>query len=136
MTFVLHPRLAADSLPVGDLGLCAVRLMNDKRFPWLILVPRRADLVELFDLTVGERAQAMEEIAIAGRTLAELTGAFKLNVGSIGNLVAQLHIHVVARHEDDAAWPAPVWGFGKASPYGAAEAATLIETITAGIAVQ
>ena len=136
MTFVLHPRLEADTLPVGDLGLCTVRLMNDTRFPWLVLVPRRPDLIELFDLTAGERAQLMEEVATAARTLAEVTNALKMNVGAIGNLVAQLHLHVVARQEDDAAWPAPVWGFGKATPYDPEEAAAFVETLSTAIAVR
>ena len=155
MTFALHSRLASDTLPVGELGLCTVRLMNDTRFPWLVLIPRRPDLVELFDLTAGERSQLMEEAAAAARggaagtppphhtkthpaaaarALAEVTSALKMNVGAIGNLVAQLHIHVVARHDDDAAWPAPVWGFGKAAPYEAAEATVFIQTLSERLA--
>ena len=122
--FALHPRLAADTLPVGDLPLCRVLLMHDARFPWLILVPRRPDLREITDLPAEERALLMEEIAAASRALQAETGADKLNVGALGNVVAQLHIHVVARFAADAAWPGPVWGSGTATRYpaGAAEA--------------
>ena len=134
MTFALHPRLAADTLPVGDLGLCTVRLMNDARFPWLILVPRRPDAVELYDLTAAERSQCMEETASAARALAEVTSAFKMNVGAIGNIVSQLHIHVVARHEDDLVWPAPVWGTGPSRPYEAEAAQTLVDALSATLA--
>ena len=116
-TFALDPRLAADTLAIGDLELCRVVLMNDARYPWLILVPRRPDLREIVDLGVGERAVLIEEIAEASRVLGELTGAEKLNIGAIGNLVSQLHVHVVARFAVDAAWPAPVWGRGTASRY-------------------
>ena len=122
--FTLHPRLAADTVPVGDLPLCSVLLMGDARFPWLILVPRRAELREVTDLPAGARADLMEEIAAASRALQAETGAEKLNLGALGNVVAQLHVHVVARFAADAAWPGPVWGSGAAVPYppGAAEA--------------
>ena len=121
--FALHPRLAADTLAVGDLALSRALLMRDARFPWLILVPRRAGLREFTDLPAGERAALMEEIASASRALQAETGADKLNVGALGNMVEQLHVHVVARFAADAAWPGPVWGSGAAAPYpeGAAE---------------
>ena len=115
--FALHPRLAADTLPLGDLPLCRALLMRDARFPWLILVPRRPDLREVVDLSAEERGLLMEEIAQASNALRSETGAEKLNVGALGNVVAQLHIHVVARFAADAAWPGPVWGSGPASPY-------------------
>lgn len=130
MTFALHPRLAADTLPAGDLALCTVRLMNDSRFPWLILVPRRPDLAEIYDLTAPERAQLIEEVAAVARALGEATGAHKINVGVLGNLVPQLHLHVVARFEGDAAWPAPVWGAGTAAAYADGDAAALISTLS------
>lgn len=122
--FTLHPRLAADTLPVCDLPLSRALLMGDSRFPWLILVPRRPNLREFTDLAAGERATLMEEIAAASSALQRETGAEKMNVGALGNAVAQLHIHVVARFAADAAWPGPVWGSGAAAPYpeGAAEA--------------
>ena len=124
--FALDPRLAADTLPVGDLPLCRVLLMRDARFPWLILVPRRPDLREFIDLPADARAILMEEIAAASRALQAETGAEKLNVGALGNVVAQLHVHVVARFAADAAWPGPVWGSGAATlyPEGAADALT------------
>ena len=115
--FVLHPRLAADTLPVADLPLSRVLLMDDARFPWLILVPRRPALREITDLPAGERAALMEEIALASRALEREVGAEKLNVGALGNVVEQLHIHVVARFAADPAWPGPVWGSGAAVPY-------------------
>ncbi len=96
--------------------------MNDSRFPWLILVPRRAGLSEIHDLSRQERALMIEEAALAGEKLKNLTGAKKVNIGALGNIVSQLHVHVVARFVGDAAWPGPVWGAGKAAPY-ASEAA-------------
>ena len=122
--FALHPRLAADTLALGDLPLSRVLLMRDARFPWLILVPRRPALREFTDLPAGERGLLMEEIAAASRALRAETGAEKLNVGALGNVVAQFHVHVVARFAADAAWPGPVWGSGAAVPHreGAAEA--------------
>ena len=102
---------------IADWGLSRVLLMNDSRFPWLVLVPRRADLVELHDLGHAERMVLVEEIARASKSLKALTGAAKINVGALGNLVPQLHVHIVARNSGDAAWPGPVWGQGTAVPY-------------------
>jgi diadenosine tetraphosphate (Ap4A) HIT family hydrolase len=127
MSFALDSRLAADTLFLDDLALCRVLLMNDSRFPWLILVPRRAGLSELHDLTAPERALLIEEAARVGERLKTLTGAKKINIGALGNIVAQLHVHVVARREVDAAWPDPVWGFGKTAPYPPEAAAALVE---------
>ena len=129
--FALHPRLAADTLPIGDLPLCRVLLMADARFPWLILVPRRAGLVEVIDLDAPERAVLMEEIALASHALRRETGAEKLNVGALGNIVTQLHVHVVARSPGDAAWPGPVWGSGTALPYSDDAAQRLVTRIRA-----
>lgn len=122
--FVLHERLGNDSVPVGDLALCRVLLMNDARFPWLILAPRRCGLVDIDDLAAPERAMLIEEIARASAALRAITGADKINVGALGNIVRQLHVHIVARFATDSAWPGPVWGAGAAQPYapGAAEA--------------
>lgn len=123
----LDPRLAADSLAVADLPLSSLRLMRDSRFAWLMLVPRKPELVELLDLADDERVQLMREIALVGEVLKAETGCDKLNVGALGNIVAQLHVHVIARFSGDAAWPGPVWGSGAAVPYpaGAAEALAL-----------
>ena len=134
MTFALDSRLETDTLHLGDLLLSRVRLMNDARFPWLILVPRKPDLREFTDLAAPERAMLMEEIAAASTALQDATGAQKLNVGALGNRVPQLHVHVVARFEGDSAWPAPVWGNGRGEPYGDAAAQALAAQITARLA--
>ena len=118
-TFTLHPRLAADTIFVADDPLCRVLLMNDARYRWLVLVPRIAGAVELFDLSAQDRAALTEEIAAASRALKQLTGAAKINIGALGNLVPQLHIHIVARNPSDPAWPGPVWGHSAAVPYDA-----------------
>jgi diadenosine tetraphosphate (Ap4A) HIT family hydrolase len=117
MSFALDPRLAADTIPLGDMAFSRVLLMNDSRFPWLILVPRRAGLVEITDLTPFERRALFEEAALAADRLKLLTGAKKINIAALGNVVPQLHVHVIARFETDAAWPAPVWGVGAVEPY-------------------
>jgi diadenosine tetraphosphate (Ap4A) HIT family hydrolase len=131
LDFALHDRLAADTVALGDARLSAVRLMNDRRFPWLILVPRRAGLREIHELATADRALLIEEIALAGQVLQAATGTAKINVGALGNLVAQLHVHVVARHSGDPAWPGPVWGHGAAVPYAASARAALIAKIIA-----
>jgi diadenosine tetraphosphate (Ap4A) HIT family hydrolase len=113
--FVLHPRLAADTHILVDWPLCRVLLMNDARFPWLVLVPRQVDVTEFYDLDERARALAAEEMARAARALKQVTHA--INIGALGNLVPQLHLHVVARLTGDAAWPGPVWGAGSAIPY-------------------
>jgi diadenosine tetraphosphate (Ap4A) HIT family hydrolase len=130
MAFVLHPRLAADTAMIADWALSRVLLMNDTRFPWIILVPRRAGLSEIFELDENARTHLMAEIARVGENLkawaSTRQGCDKINVGQIGNLVPQLHIHVVARRKVDAAWPGTVWAAGPATPYGAAELARIV----------
>jgi diadenosine tetraphosphate (Ap4A) HIT family hydrolase len=110
--FRLAARLEADSLFLTDWPLCQVRLMDDARFPWLILVPRRPGLEEWTELSAGESAELAREIARAGQVLAQCCKPTKLNIGALGNIVRQLHIHVIARFDTDAAWPGPVWGQG------------------------
>ncbi len=117
MAFALDPRLAADTVPVADMTLSRVLLINDQRFPWLILVPRRENVTELIDLSDLDVATLYNEVRLAGRALQDLTGADKLNIAALGNMVAQLHVHVIARSKRDAAWPKPVWGFGTAEAY-------------------
>lgn len=117
MAFALDPRLAADTVLVTDLTLSRVLLINDQRFPWLILVPRREKMTELIDLSDLDVATLYGEVRLAGRALQDLTGADKLNVAALGNVVAQLHVHVIARSKRDAAWPKPVWGFGTPELY-------------------
>src|ERR1043165_7552532 len=107
--FQLDSRLEADTVFVADWPLSRLLLMEDARYPWLILVPRRAELSEIHDLGHAERMVLMEEIAPAAKGLKALTGAAKINVGALGNVVPQLHVHVVARNPGDAAWAGPVW---------------------------
>ena len=108
--FILHPQLARDTAQVGDLPLARVLLMNDANYPWLILVPRRDGAVELIDLAEEEQRQLTREIAQVSHALKTMTACDKLNVAAIGNVVPQLHVHIVARRRGDAAWPKPVWG--------------------------
>lgn len=122
MSFELHERLAADTFLVTDLPFCRVLLMNDRRFPWLILVPRRAGLRDFDDVAAAEKPNFHAEIDLASQVLREATGAEKMNVAALGNMVPQLHVHVIARFAADAAWPGPVWGKGEAVPYEEAEA--------------
>jgi diadenosine tetraphosphate (Ap4A) HIT family hydrolase len=117
--FELHPRLAADTVPVTDWPLCRVLLMNDRHFPWLVLVPRRPGVVELHQLEPGDAATLMGEVTTASHRLAALTRADKINVAALGNVVPQLHVHVIARFTTDPAWPRPVWGVLPAAPYDA-----------------
>jgi diadenosine tetraphosphate (Ap4A) HIT family hydrolase len=126
MSFALDPRLAADTFHVGDLALSRVLLMNDARYPWLILAPRREALHEIVDLDAASRATLIEEIAAASRFLRSLPGVDKINVGALGNVVGQLHVHVVGRAVGDPAWPGPVWGAGAARPYESGVAEALI----------
>ena len=113
----LHPQLAADTVPVIELPLCEVRLMDDANHPWLVLVPRVADAVELIDLDPAQRTQLTREIDGACRALNALYKPDKLNVAALGNLVPQLHVPIIARYQDDIAWPRPVWGAANARPY-------------------
>ena len=123
----LHPQLHADTVPVRDLALSRLLAMNDANFPWLILVPRRVGVSEIIDLG-DEQALLMNEISLVSRALKEETRCDKLNVAAIGNMVPQLHIHIVARRKDDAAWPKPVWG---AVPRRVYEAAAMERFVTA-----
>ena len=106
----LHPQLAQDTVPVGDLALSRVLLANDANYPWLILVPRRPRLVELIDLDDDTQIQLLGEITATGRALKSTTECEKVNIAALGNQVAQLHVHVIARRHSDATWPKPVWG--------------------------
>ena len=120
MSFVLHARLEADTFFGADWPLCRVLVMNDRRYPWLVLVPRRPGAVEIADLAPPDRALLIEEIARAGEILRGLPEVAKLNVGALGNLVPQLHVHVLGRRADDPAWPGPVWGHSPAIAYDTA----------------
>lgn len=129
MAFELDPRIAEATLPVGDLLISRVLLQNDSRFPWLILVPRRPGLTEILDFAAPERAILMEEIAATAQALRDVSSPHKLNVAALGNVVPQLHIHVVARFENDPAWPNPVFGHGERKPYEEAAAQAFAQAI-------
>ena len=113
----LHPQLADDTHPLATFELCELRLMDDANYPWLVLVPRVVDAVEMLDLDTQQRHRLSDEIDSASRALQALFRPHKLNVAALGNLVPQLHVHVIARYQDDPAWPAPVWGRVAAQPY-------------------
>ena len=115
--FVLDPRLEGDTLPVADLALSTLRLAKDARFPWLILVPKRPDMAEIIDLDAMDRAILFDEIVLVSEALRTATRCDKLNVAALGNQVRQLHVHIIARFAEDAAWPRPVWGAGEAVAY-------------------
>lgn len=115
--FELHPQLAADTHPLASFALCELRLMDDANYPWLVLVPRVANARELTDLDVAQRHALADDVDRAARLLLDCFQPFKLNVAAIGNIVPQLHVHVIARYENDPAWPAPVWGRVRAQAY-------------------
>lgn len=115
--FELDERLARDSVSLTKLGLCDLRLSRDSRWPWLILVPQRPGLTELFEMTPLDQAMLTFEQTLVAAALKKATGADKINIAAIGNIVRQVHVHVVARFEGDANWPGPIWGFGQAVPY-------------------
>ena len=119
--FVLDERLKNDTCLMGDLPLCRVLLMNDSRYPWLILVPRQTDISEVFQLSAPQQQTLWQETTQVAHALNTLFAADKMNIATLGNVVNQLHMHVVARMRNDAAWPAPVWGKGTAEPYSAVQ---------------
>ncbi|KAA0681511.1 HIT domain-containing protein [Roseomonas genomospecies 6] len=127
--FHLHDRLEADTVPVAHLPLCRVLLMDNRVWPWLILVPAQPGLTEIHQLSPEDRHRLIDETALASRVLEGLFAPDKINVGALGNLVPQLHIHVVARSRTDPAWPGPVWGSGFAERYGPEERDSLTRRI-------
>jgi diadenosine tetraphosphate (Ap4A) HIT family hydrolase len=134
--FELDPRLARDTLPVTPLGLCELRLMNDSRWPWLILVPRREAITEIHDLTPLDQTMLTFETALVAKSLKETIGADKINIGALGNIVSMLHVHVIARSAGDAGWPGPVWGVGTAAPYSAAVAEDFVRVLREKVLAQ
>ena len=130
----LDPQLERDTAAIGDLTLARVLAMNDANYPWLILVPRRAGAVELIDLDDEQQTQLMDEIAMLSHVLKDVTACDKLNIAAIGNVVPQLHVHIVARRRGDAAWPRPVWGTASPRPYAPGELDRFVEMIRREVA--
>src|SRR3990167_1435940 len=124
--FSLDPRLQQDTLVIGDFALCRLLLMNDAQFPWFILVPRREDVSELFQLDGDDQRLLWQETTALAETLKDTFAADKMNVATLGNMVSQLHMHVIVRRREDAVWPAPVWGKLPAHPYSAERLATVL----------
>ena len=127
--FVLDSRLQQDTLPIGDFPLCRLLLSNDSHYPWFILVPRREDVSELFQLDAADQQQLWKETTELAEMLKDSFDADKLNVATLGNVVSQLHMHVIVRKREDAAWPAPVWGKHPAVPYSAEQVAAVRERL-------
>jgi diadenosine tetraphosphate (Ap4A) HIT family hydrolase len=132
----LHPQLAQDTVPIGDLALARVLLANDANFPWLILVPRRPGLIELIDLEENAQVQLLGEITAAARALKSITECDKLNIAALGNQVAQFHVHVIGRRHSDAAWPKPVWGAAPPAAYSPTIRDGLIGALRRGLLIE
>ena len=127
--FKLDSRLHNDTFFVCDLSLCRVLLMNDSQFPWLILVPMKNDIAEIIDLSEQEQVTLLQESALASKALQALFSPLKLNVAALGNVVRQLHVHHVARFDNDFAWPKPVWGNQPTVAYDPDKANALVEML-------
>lgn len=130
MTKILHPQLAKECLPIISLGVCRVYLRNDSNFPWLIMVPMRENIREIFDLTIEDYNQMMHEVRSVTKHFQIFTGATKMNVATLGNMVPQLHIHIIARFESDKAWPAPTFGI-ETTPYKPEKADSIVNELRA-----
>jgi diadenosine tetraphosphate (Ap4A) HIT family hydrolase len=128
-TWSLHPQLARDTINIGDLPLSKVLVIKDANYPWLLLVPRKIGVIEVTDLDEVEQAQLMTEVACVARSLKAVTVCDKLNIAALGNVVPQLHVHVIARRHSDAAWPKPVWGAAPALAHDPAELDRFISAI-------
>ena len=127
--FKLHPQLAQDCFELGAFPLCRLLLMNDSNYPWFILVPQRAEVREIYQLSQADQAQLLRESSHLAQVLARLFEADKMNIAALGNMVPQLHLHHIVRYRGDAAWPAPVWGRVPAEPYTDAGVALLLERL-------
>ncbi|AYD03270.1 HIT family protein [Neorhizobium sp. NCHU2750] len=132
--FQLDARLARDTELVTSLGLCQLRMMKDSRWPWFMLVPQRNGVSELFDLTPLDQALLTFETNMVAAALKKTTSAEKINVAAIGNIVRQLHVHIVARFDGDPNWPGPIWGFGQAETYDEARKQSLIKSLMENLA--
>jgi|TARA_X000001388_G_scaffold61339_2_gene46864 diadenosine tetraphosphate (Ap4A) HIT family hydrolase len=127
--FELHSQLQADCVVVGDFPLCRLLLLNDRQYPWFILVPRRDALREVFELSVEDRAQFYLESDVLAQVLNDAFAADKMNIAALGNMVPQLHVHHIVRYRQDPAWPAPVWGKLSAIPYAGDELADRLQRV-------
>ena len=127
--FVLDPRLDRDSTLLMKLGLCQLRLMEDARWPWVLLVPQRSGISEMFDMTPLDQTMLTFETAIAAKAVKEASQCLKINIGALGNSVRQFHLHIIARNEGDPGWPGPVWGHGQAAPWTPGARSTFIERL-------
>jgi diadenosine tetraphosphate (Ap4A) HIT family hydrolase len=125
----LHPQLTKDTIDIGDLPLCRVLVIKDANYPWLLLVPRKDEAVEIIDLAEVEQAQLMTEISRVARALKDITKCDKLNIAALGNAVPQLHVHIIARRTSDPAWPRPVWGVVPPLPHDADEVQNFIRAL-------
>lgn len=125
----IHPRILADTLEICTTSSAYVRLMNDSRWPWIILIPVQDGIEELHDLTHQQRDSFMADVNQVSRVVQQITACKSVNVAMLGNVVSQLHCHVVARDEGDPNWPAPIWGFGSSKAYGAEPAKALVSAV-------
>ena len=131
--FTLDARLEADTEQVMWLGLCELRLMNDRRWPWLLLVPQRPGIEEIHDLTPLDQTMLTFETNMVAQALKRITGCTKINSAALGNVVRQLHVHVIARSEGDPCWPGPIWGHGVRQPYGRQEMHRFAQAVKAAL---
>lgn len=132
--YQLHPRLAADTIALGETSLCELRLMNDCTWPWVLLVPRRHGVREIYELTEREQQQLLRESSALGQGLMSLFQGDKLNVAALGNMVPQLHLHHIVRHQGDPAWPGPVWGAQPPVHYSDAQRELVLQKLAPVIA--
>ena len=132
--FQLHERLAADTHNLGRSRLCEILLMNDRTWPWIILVPAVPDIREIYQLGKEQQQRLLEESSTLSQGMMEIFGGDKMNVAALGNMVPQLHVHIVARFVGDAAWPGPVWGAGAAEPYPDGAGRELAERLSQAVA--
>lgn len=131
--FELDQRIERDTEPVLWLGLCELRMMNDCRWPWLMLVPQRMRAVEIHDLTPLDQTMLTFEADMVSKALKQVTGCRKINIAALGNIAPQLHLHIVARNEGDPGWPGPVWGFGQREPYRREDLHQFVDAIRASL---
>ncbi len=133
--FEMDERLVGDTVELGDFALSRVLLMNDSRYPWLILVPRVVDASEVFDLQLEQQQELWQETQVVAHALKHEFAADKINIATLGNVVSQLHMHIVVRMQNDEAWPAPIWGRGIAQPYSESALIEMRTRLQAALAV-